>query len=332
MTVLVTGCAGYIGSHTAVALLEAGFSVVGLDNFSNSARDIPDKISKITAKPLPFYEADIRDAKALDSLFGTHKIDCVIHFAAKKAVGESVAQPLLYYANNVAGTVSLCAAMNRAGCKRMVFSSSATVYGNSTQVPFREDLPLSCTNPYGATKMMIEQILADLCISDPEWSAVSLRYFNPLGAHESGLIGENPEGIPNNLMPYITQVAAGKRAQLSVFGADYPTPDGTGVRDYIHVTDLAHGHLAALDYCSAHTGHLAINLGTGHGYSVLEVIRAFEQATGVKVPYALGARRAGDIAVSYADPAKAKQLLGWEAKHTLAEMCRDSWRFTQTLG
>ena len=332
MKILVTGGTGFIGSHTVVELLEKGHEVVIVDNLCNSQKSVLDDIKSITGKIPQFYEADIRDKKALEAVFHENRIDAVIHFAGLKAVGESVQIPLEYYENNIGGTLTLCDVMRKAGCKRMVFSSSATVYGMGNTVPFREDMPTSCTNPYGWTKLMLEQILRDLSVSDPEWSVVLLRYFNPIGAHESGLIGENPSGIPNNLFPYIARVAAGILPCLSVFGNDYDTPDGTGVRDYIHVVDLAKGHLLALDYAKDHTGCEAINLGTSNGTSVLELITAFEKASGVKVNYRIADRRPGDIAKCYADNKKAKELLNWEAKYDIEDMCRHGWAYMQKKG
>ncbi len=330
MAILVTGGAGYIGSHTCVELLEAGEEIVLLDNFSNAKLDVVRRIKELTGKEFPVYTTDLLHYDAVRAVFAQENIDAVIHFAGLKAVGESVRIPLNYYHNNITGTLNLCAAMQEAGCKRMVFSSSATVYGLSTDVPFKEDAPLSATNPYGMTKLMIERILRDLYISDNEWSIALLRYFNPIGAHKSGLLGEDPNGIPNNLLPYISQVAVGKLAQLNVYGNDYDTIDGTGVRDYLHVVDLAQGHLKALDYTMHHQGAEAINLGTGRGYSVLEIVKAFEKASGVTIPYELVDRRAGDIATCYADASKAKELLDWEAVRDIAEMCEDSWNFTKT--
>lgn len=328
MAILVTGGAGFIGSHTCVALLEAGNDVIIYDNYSNSSPGVVQRIAAITGKTVQAVEGDIRDADALERVFARYPIEAVVHFAGLKAVGESVRQPLRYYQNNVTGTLVLCQAMAAAGCKRMVFSSSATVYGMSTEVPFRETQALfPATNPYGSTKTMIETILQDLYAADPAWSIALLRYFNPIGAHPSGQIGEDPNGIPNNLMPYICQVAAGKLPQLGVYGDDYDTPDGTGVRDYLHVVDLARGHLDALAYVQKTTGVEAINLGTGTGYSVLEVVHAFEKANGISLPYEIQPRRAGDIAVCYADPQKAQRLLGWTTKYSLEEMCRDSWNF-----
>lgn len=329
MTILVTGGTGYIGSHTCVELLNKGYEVVVFDNLYNSKIDVVDKIKEITGKEITFYKADLTDKESMRVVFENHKFDAVIHFAGLKAVGESVQKPLLYYKNNIAGTINLCELMNEYNCKRMIFSSSATVYGSPKTVPITEDFPLSTTNPYGSTKLMLEGILSDLCVPDKDWSVVLLRYFNPIGAHESGLIGENPNGIPNNLMPYITQVAAGRLPELGVFGNDYDTPDGTGVRDYIHVVDLAAGHVNAVEKVTSTTGVNIYNLGTGKGYSVLDIVKAFERVNGIKIPYSIKPRRAGDIAICYANPAKAKAELGWEAKYDLDRMCRDSWRFTE---
>lgn len=330
MSVLVTGGAGYIGSHTVVELLNRGEKIIIVDNFSNSKPEMLDKIKKITGKDFKFYEVDLLDSENLDKVFVENPdIESVIHFAGLKAVGESVAKPIEYYHNNITGTLILLDIMKKHNCKKIVFSSSATVYGNPKTVPIKEDFPLSTTNPYGSTKLMIEQILRDVYISDNNWSVILLRYFNPIGAHESGLIGENPNGIPNNLMPYINQVACGKLDYLRVFGNDYDTIDGTGVRDYIHVVDLAQGHLKALDKARNFNGVEAYNLGTGTGYSVLQIVKAFENATGVEVKYKIVERRPGDIATCYADPTKAKNDLGWEAKKGIEEMCKDSWRFTE---
>lgn len=326
--ILVTGGAGYIGSHTTLALLEAGYDVLVLDNLCNSSAQSLERVHRICGKAPTFIEGDIRDQLLLDNLFSSHKITAVLHFAGLKAVGESVRLPLDYYENNVAGSVILCQAMARAGIFRLVFSSSATVYGEPTQMPISEDFPTGVpTNPYGRSKLMIEELLKDLAKSDPRWSIALLRYFNPVGAHTSGLIGEDPNGIPNNLLPYVSQVAIGKLKQLSVFGADYPTPDGTGVRDYIHVVDLAAGHLKALQAMGESGGINTWNLGTGAGYSVLEMIRAFEQASGQAVPYKLVERRQGDIAECWADPSKAARELGWKAERGLPEMMSDTWRW-----
>ncbi len=327
--ILITGGAGYIGSHTCVELLAAGYDLVVIDNFSNSKPDVLRRVEQISGRTLTFEEVDIRDRNALRDVFRHHAIDAVIHFAGLKAVGESVAQPLRYYDNNISGSIALFEVMAESGVKTLVFSSSATVYGDPHSVPIREDFPLSATNPYGRSKLMLEEILRDLSRSDETWHIALLRYFNPVGAHDSGIIGEDPNGIPNNLMPYITQVAVGKLPELSVFGNDYPTPDGTGVRDYIHVVDLARGHLAALRAIDAKSGVTTVNLGTGQGYSVLDVIRAFEKASGRPVPYRIVDRRPGDVAQCYADPALAGQLLGWRAEKDLDAMCRDSWRWQE---
>ncbi|WP_374724532.1 UDP-glucose 4-epimerase GalE [Calidifontibacillus erzurumensis] len=327
MAILVTGGAGYIGSHTCVELLEAGYDIVVVDNLSNSKVESLNRVKEITGKDFPFYKIDLLDKAQLEVVFSEHQIDAVIHFAGLKAVGESVQIPLHYYHNNITGTLVLCEVMQAFDVKKIVFSSSATVYGLPERVPISEDFPLGATNPYGRTKLMIEEILRDLYQSDNRWSISLLRYFNPIGAHESGRIGEDPNGIPNNLMPYITQVAVGKLPELRVFGSDYPTVDGTGVRDYIHVVDLAKGHLKALEKVLAGTGIDAYNLGTGKGYSVLEVVAAFEKASGRKIPYKLVERRPGDIASCYADPTKAKKELGWAAEKGIDEMCVDSWRW-----
>ncbi|MDR2452782.1 MAG: UDP-glucose 4-epimerase GalE [Candidatus Accumulibacter sp.] len=327
--ILVTGGAGYIGSHTCVELLGAGFDLVVIDNLSNSKRAVLDRVEKIAGRAPVFLEVDIRDRGALRDVFRAHGIDAVIHFAGLKAVGESVAQPLRYYDNNVSGGIVLFEVMAESNVKTLVFSSSATVYGDPRSVPIREDSPLSATNPYGRSKLALEAILRDLARSDENWRIALLRYFNPVGAHVSGMIGEDPHGIPNNLMPYITQVAIGRLPQLTVFGDDYPTPDGTGVRDYIHVVDLARGHLAALEALGGKSGVLTVNLGTGRGVSVLEMIRAFEQASGRSVPYRIAARRPGDVARCYADASLAESLLGWRAERDLAAMCRDSWRWQE---
>ena len=326
-SILVTGGAGYIGSHTVLLLLEAGHQVVVLDNLSNSSRESLNRVERLAGKAVAFVEGDIRDANCLDTLFSDYDIAAVIHFAGLKAVGESVAMPLSYYDCNVTGSLRLLEAMERAGVHTMVFSSSATVYGDPATVPIREDFPLSSTNPYGATKLHIEDMLRDLYRSNEKWKLALLRYFNPVGAHESGQIGEDPAGIPNNLMPYIAQVAVGKREKLGVFGGDYPTPDGTGVRDYIHVMDLAQGHLAALEALDADAGLLTVNLGTGRGYSVLEMVTAFSQAAGRPVPYEIVERRPGDVASCYADPAHANAVLGWEAQRGIEKMCEDHWRW-----
>ena len=326
-TILVTGGAGYIGTHTLIALYEAGYQAVVIDNFSNSVPEALHRTDKIIGKEIPFYEADVRDETVLEKIFTEHKIEAVIHFAGLKAVGESVEKPIEYYDVNLNTTLSLLKVMRRHNCKRFVFSSSATVYGLHNKSPLSEDLPTSCTNPYGWTKLMNEQILTDACVPDKELSVVLLRYFNPIGAHESGTIGENPVGIPNNIMPYITQVAVGKLDHLSVFGNDYDTHDGTGVRDYIHVMDLAAGHVKALEYSRSHKGSRAVNLGTGNGYSVLDLVHAFEEASGEDVPYEIVGRRAGDVGEVYADASLAKELFGWEAKYDLKKMCEDSWRW-----
>ncbi|NCA97951.1 MAG: UDP-glucose 4-epimerase GalE [Clostridia bacterium] len=326
-TILVTGGAGYIGSHTCLELLNEGYSVVVVDNLDNSSREALNRVEAITGKPVDFYPVDVCDREALRGVFQQHAMDAVIHFAGLKAVGESVAQPLRYYRNNLDSTLALCEVMAEFDVRQLVFSSSATVYGLPERVPITEDFPTWCTNPYGWTKLMNEQILRDIQSANPGWSIVLLRYFNPIGAHESGQIGEDPSGIPNNLMPYISQVAVGRRDKLHVFGDDYPTVDGTGVRDYIHVVDLAIGHIRALEYAAAHTGTEAINLGTGQGYSVLEMVKAFEHATSRQVPYQIDPRRPGDVALCYADPAKASKLLGWQATRDLETMCRDTWRW-----
>ena len=331
MRILVTGGAGYIGSHTCIELINAGYDVVVLDNLCNSSKESLNRVEKIVGREIKFYEADIRDAKALKEIFAAEEIDAVIHFAGLKAVGESVAKPLEYYDNNINGTLVLCSAMKDAGVKNIIFSSSATVYGDPAFIPITEECPKGqCTNPYGWSKSMLEQILTDIHTSDPEWNVVLLRYFNPVGAHKSGTIGENPKGIPNNLMPYITQVAVGKREFLGVFGDDYNTPDGTGVRDYIHVVDLADGHVKALKKIEEKAGVCVYNLGTGNGYSVLDMVKAFSKACGKDLPYKILERRPGDIAMCYADPAKAKEELGWEAIRGLDEMCEDSWRWQST--
>lgn len=328
MSVLVTGGAGYIGSHTVVELLNEGENVIVVDNFVNSKPEALDAIKKITKKDFKFYELDLREKEKLTKVFEENKdITSVIHFAGLKAVGESVQKPIEYYDNNIYGTLVLLEVMKEHNVKKIIFSSSATVYGKPKTVPIKEDFPLSATNPYGRTKLMIEEILEDVYVSDNTWSIILLRYFNPIGAHESGLIGENPNGIPNNLMPYITQVALGKLDHLNVFGNDYQTHDGTGVRDYIHVVDLAKGHLKALKRADKMTGVEAYNLGTGNGYSVLDIVKNFEKVTGQKVKYEIAPRRPGDIDTCYADPSKAKEMLDWEAERDLAQMCKDSWNF-----
>ncbi|MBR5618828.1 MAG: UDP-glucose 4-epimerase GalE [Clostridia bacterium] len=328
MAILVTGGAGFIGSHTCVELLNAGFDVVIMDNLSNSSAESVRRIEELSGKNVRFYEKDIRDEEAYAEIFADNAIESVIHFAGLKAVGESVRKPVEYYDNNIGGTVKLLAAMQKYGCTRIVFSSSATVYGSQNPVPFREDMPTGgTTNPYGTTKLFIERILTDTQAAHPDWSVVLLRYFNPIGAHESGRIGENPRGIPNNLMPYISQVAVGKLPYLHVFGADYDTPDGTGVRDYIHVVDLAVGHVKAVEKAMRDTGVSIYNLGTGHGVSVLELVHAFEKASGVSIPYQIEPRRPGDIAVCYADASKAERELGWTAQLGVDRMCADTWRW-----
>ena len=328
MNILVTGGAGYIGSHTCVELLQAGFTPVVIDNLCNSSPESLNRVKKITGKDIPFYEGDVRDEMLLERIFSSYDIGCVIHFAGLKAVGESVAKPLEYYENNLCSTMTLCRVMAKYGVKKLVFSSSATVYSGDNEMPLRETSRTgNCTNPYGWTKYMGEQILRDLTVADPQWSVVLLRYFNPVGAHKSGLIGEHPNGIPNNLMPYISQTAIGKRHHLSVFGNDYPTHDGTGVRDYIHVVDLAKGHVAAISHLLRTSGESVFNLGTGTGYSVLDMVKAFETANGVAVPYEIAARRPGDLAVCYADPAKSADVLGWAATHDQTDMCRDTWNW-----
>lgn len=329
MKLLVTGGTGFIGSHTASLLLKNDYEVVILDNFSNSKPEVLDAIAKLTGKEPIFYEGDVADLELLREIFKQHKIDAVIHFAGYKAVGESVREPLKYYENNLTSTLHLLEVMMEFDCKRLVFSSSATVYGSPRELPIKEDAPLTTTNPYGTTKLMIEQILRDVAASDPTWSIALLRYFNPIGADPSGLLGENPNDIPNNLMPYILGVASGKLDHLNVFGNDYDTPDGTGVRDYIHVVDLAHGHLKAIEYVLRTTGIDAYNLGTGVGYSVMDVIQTFERVTGVSIPYQIVPRRSGDIAACYADPTKASVSLGWNASKTLEEMCRDAYHYME---
>lgn len=331
MAILVTGGAGYIGSHTCVELLGVGEEVIILDNFSNSDMQAVENIRAISGKEVPFYKADLLNLAEVQQVFADNDIEAVIHFAGYKAVGESVEKPLEYYHNNITGTLNLCRVMLEYGCKSIVFSSSATVYGTSQNLPFTEDSPTSATNPYGWTKVMLEQILTDIAHANPSWSVALLRYFNPVGAHASGLLGENPKGIPNNLVPFIAKVATGELENVQVFGDDFDTPDGTGVRDYIHVLDLALGHIKALEYNRKHTGVLTVNLGTGRGFSVLEVIEAFKKASGKEVPYKIVGRRAGDIASSYADPAFATQILdGWTAQYSLDDMCRDTWNYMVT--
>ncbi len=328
--ILVTGGTGYIGSHTCVALAQAGYDFLILDNLSNSRVDVVDRLVTLCGQRPLFIDSDIRDAAGMDRLFADYSITAVMHFAGLKAVGESVEKPLAYYDNNVHGTVQLLAAMGRAGVRHFVFSSSATVYGDPASVPIREDAPCSATNPYGRSKLIIEDILADLQHAEPDWRIARFRYFNPIGAHESGLIGEDPQGVPNNLMPYVAQVAVGKREFLNIWGNDYSTPDGTGVRDYIHVMDLAAGHVAALEYLKNTPGLLTVNLGTGKGYSVLEIVKAFEKASGRTIPYKMSARRSGDVAQCWADPTLAEALLGWTAKRDLNQMCADVWRWQKS--
>jgi len=328
-TILVTGGAGYIGSHTCVELLNGGYDVVAVDNLVNSRQESLARVTQITGKPVAFYEADVRDAQALKRIFEAHKITGVIHFAALKAVGESVAKPIEYYRNNIEGLLVVLEVMRQHGVKQFVFSSSATVYGVPERSPIDETFPLSATNPYGQSKLIAEQILRDVTISDPTWRIAVLRYFNPVGSHESGLIGEDPSGLPNNLMPYIAQVAVGKLEKLRVFGGDYPTPDGTGVRDYIHVVDLALGHLKALDALVVLDKGFVVNLGTGQGYSVIDVVKAFEKASGRPIPYEIVARRPGDIAECYANPATAERLIGWKAQFGIERMCVDHWRWQE---
>lgn len=327
MNVLLTGGAGYIGTHTCIEIIQAGHTAVIADNFANSCPEAVRRVEELTGVKIPLYEIDVCDKQAVDALFTENKIDAVIHFAGLKAVGESCQIPLAYYRNNLDSTLTLLEVMKKHGVHNFVFSSSATVYGIPKEVPLVETMPTGCTNPYGWTKLMIEQILQDVCKADPELSVVLLRYFNPIGAHESGRIGENPNGIPNNLMPYITQVAAGRLKRLGVFGNDYPTHDGTGVRDYIHVVDLAKGHVKAIDYAAAHEGCEIFNLGTGIGYSVLDIVQTFSKVNHIDIPYDIKPRRAGDIAECYADPSKALQVLGWKAEKNLEDMCRDSWNW-----
>lgn len=325
MKILLTGGAGYIASHTCIELVKANHEPIIVDNFYNSQKEAIRRVEKIVNRQIPYYEADVCDKEAMRKIFEENEIDAIIHFAGYKAVGESVAKPLAYYRNNIDSTLTICELMKEFNVNKIVFSSSATVYGLAEKVPLTEDMPTGCTNPYGWTKYMIEQILTDFAAANKDMSVVLLRYFNPVGAHESGEIGEDPVGIPNNLMPYICQVAVGKLKKLSVFGNDYPTPDGTGVRDYIHVVDLARGHVAACEY--EHKGTEIINLGTGIGYSVLDIVKAFEKANSIKIPYEIAPRRAGDIAICYADASKAKKLLNWEAKYDLTTMCRDAWNW-----
>ncbi|MBR3829592.1 MAG: UDP-glucose 4-epimerase GalE [Bacteroidales bacterium] len=326
--ILVTGGAGYIGSHTIVELQQAGYEVVVIDNLDNSSKVSLERVEKITGRRVAFYQVDIRDREGLSKALTEHPCDACIHFAGLKAVGESVEKPWEYYENNIGGTLTLLDVLRKHNCKNIIFSSSATVYGDPVEIPITEQCPKGqCTNPYGWTKSMLEQIMMDMQKADPEWNIVLLRYFNPIGAHPSGTMGEDPNGIPNNLMPYITQVAIGKRKELGVFGNDYDTPDGTGVRDYIHVVDLARGHVCALKAIDRKCGLAIYNLGTGHGYSVLDVVKAFEKANGVKVPYSIKPRRAGDIATCYSDPSKAERELGWKAIYGIEEMCRDSWHW-----
>lgn len=328
--ILVTGGTGYIGSHTVVELVENGEDVVIVDNFSNSSPDVLDRIEEITGKRVKFYEVDILDEEKLEQVFKENEIESVVHFAGLKAVGESVAKPVEYYHNNITGTLVLLKLMQKYNCKKIVFSSSATVYGNPGKLPIKENFPLSTTNPYGSTKLMIENILQDVNVADQNFRVAILRYFNPIGAHESGLIGERPNGIPNNVMPYIVKVATGEYEKLTVFGNDYPTPDGTGIRDYIHVVDLAQGHLKALDKIREEKGVKIYNLGTGHGYSVLDLVQNFEKTNNIKVNYVIGARRPGDIPACYADASKAEKELGWKAEKNIEDMCKDTWHFATT--
>ena len=330
MNILITGATGFIASHTIVELQKEGHDIIGIDNLSNSSIDTVDKIAQITGKKIDFHKVDICDYDGLKTVLSDKKIDCCIHFAGLKAVGESVAKPIEYYDNNIGGTITLLKVLKEIGCHNIIFSSSATVYGTPAFVPITEECPKGiCTNPYGWTKSMIEQILLDMQNADKEWNVVILRYFNPIGAHPSGIIGEKPNGIPNNLMPYITQVACGKREKLFVYGNDYDTPDGTGVRDYIHVVDLARGHVKALTAINNNCGAEIFNLGTGHGYSVLDVVKTFEKVNNIKIPYEIVARRPGDIASCYADPKKAEKILGWHAEYSLEDMCKDSWNYQQ---
>ena len=328
LNILVTGGAGYIGSHTVIELIKAGHDVIIVDNLVNSSRISIKRVEEIVGKNLPFYEVDIRDRNGLEKVFAENRFDCCIHFAGLKAVGESVALPWEYYDNNINGTLVLLDVLRKNNCKNIIFSSSATVYGTPAMIPITEECPKGqCTNPYGQTKSMLEQIMMDMQKADPKWNMVLLRYFNPIGAHQSGKIGESPNGIPNNLMPYITQVAVGKLKELGVFGNDYDTPDGTGVRDYIHVVDLANGHVKALKAIENNCGLAIYNLGTGQGYSVLDLVKAFEEANGIKVPYVIKPRRPGDIATCYSDPSKADRELGWKAQYGIVDMCRDAWRW-----
>lgn len=330
MRILVTGGAGYIGSHTCIELLESGYELTAIDNLNNSKQESLRRVVKLTGKMLDFYQADLLDKAALSAAFDAHPVDAVIHFAAYKAVGESVAKPLEYYENNVAGTINLLQAMREHNCKNLVYSSSCTVYGQAETVPITEDSPTAAAeSPYGWTKLMTEQIMRDLAKSDPAWNIILLRYFNPVGAHSSGEIGEDPTGIPNNLLPYITQVAVGRLKELKVYGGDYPTPDGTGIRDYIHVVDLADAHVRAVQKLESNPGLVAYNLGTGEGTSVLQMIHAFEKATGVEIPYTIVERRPGDVTAAYADPSKAMEELAWKAEHDLHDICRDSWNWQQ---
>lgn len=332
MKILVTGGAGYIGSHTVVELLIKGHDVVVVDNLSNSKRDVLCKVEELSGKPIIFYPVDLRNECAMEQIFKQHQFDCCIHFAGLKAVGESVQLPWEYYENNINGTLVLLKLLRKYHCKNLIFSSSASVYGNVNKVPITEDMPMGeCTNPYGRTKAMIEQMLQDIYKADTEWNIVILRYFNPIGAHKSGLIGENPNGIPNNLMPYITQVAAGKLKELHIYGDDYDTPDGTGIRDYIHVMDLASGHVCALQAIKQRCGIEIFNLGTGKGYSVLEIVQAFEKVNGIKIPYVIDSRRPGDVAISYSDSNKIENLYGWCSKNGIEEMCRDSWEWESNI-
>ncbi len=327
MSILITGGAGYIGSHTCLCLIEKGYDVVVCDNLDNSSKESLTRVTALTGKEIPFYEADVRDTEKMCEIIEKHQVESVIHFAGLKAVGESVAKPLRYYENNLVSTIHLAEAMEKTGVTKLIFSSSATVYSADNTVPLTEDGKLGCTNPYGWTKLMNEQILRDAAKAHPDWSIVLLRYFNPVGAHESGTMGEDPSGTPNNLMPYVSQTAVGRRAQLTVYGDDYDTPDGTGVRDYIHVMDLASGHVAAVEYAEKFQGCDAINLGTGVGYSVLDMVHAFEKANGLTIPYVIGPRRPGDIATVYSNPEKAQRVLGWKAERTLEDMCRDQWNW-----